>query len=178
MNSFCTAAAFLGLNMCDNSTALTTVEQNFVEHMSMYGLSYGTKEEYKFRLDIFAKNDKENQEINADPMNTFTVGHNQFSTWTKDEYKKMLGYRGPKELGAADTIEILDDTNLEASVDWRSKGAVNAVKNQGGCGSCWAFSATAAIEGHHKIKSGKLLSLAEQQFVDCDSRSHGCQGGW
>ena len=177
MNTFCTAAAFLGVNMCDNTTTLTQVEQVFVEHMAAHGLSYGTKEEYKFRLDIFAKKEAENKKINSDPKNTFTVEHNQFSTYTEDEYKKLLGYKGPQELDN-ELIEVLDETNLTASIDWRSKGAVNAVKNQGGCGSCWAFSATAAIEGHHFIKSGKLISLAEQEFVDCDTKSHGCGGGW
>ena len=176
MNTFCTAAAFLGVNMCDNSTAIdSVVEQAFIEHLAEYGVSYGTKEEYSFRLSLFNEKDAEYKKINADENNTFTVGHNQFSTWTKDEYKRLLGYKGQT---TASAVEILDATNLTASVDWRTKGAVNPVKNQGQCGSCWAFSATAAIEGHHFIKSGNLISLAEQEFVDCDTKSAGCHGGW
>ena len=72
----------------------------------------------------------------------------------------------------------LDVSALPTSVDWRTKGIVNPVKNQGQCGSCWAFSATAAVEGANAIKTGTLLSLSEQQFVDCDKRSQGCNGGW
>ena len=72
----------------------------------------------------------------------------------------------------------LDVSALPASVDWRTKGAVNPVKNQGQCGSCWAFSATAAVEGAYAIKTGNLLSLSEQQLVDCDTQSQGCNGGW
>ena len=95
MNTFCTAAAFLGLNMCENSTAIdNVVEQKYIEHLAMHGLSYGTSEEYHFRLAIFAKKHFEYQKINADPENTFTVGHNQFSTYTESEYKKLLGFRG------------------------------------------------------------------------------------
>jgi C1A family cysteine protease len=178
MNHFCTAAAFLGLNVCENTTALSLVEQSFIQHLSEYGISYGTKEEYKFRLDIFTKKDAEYKKINADPENTFTVGHNQFSTWTHDEYKKILGYKGPQELPADSVYEDLDTSNLQDSVDWRTKGKVNAVKNQGQCGSCWAFSATSAIESAHAIKTGTLLSLAEQQIVDCDRTDSGCNGGW
>jgi len=178
MAHFCKAATLLGFNWCNTQhESLSLMEQSFIKHMSDYGLSYGTKEEYNFRFEIFKKKDLENQEINNNPENTFTVGHNQFSTWTDEEYKAILGYRGPKTLEGEEFTE-LDESNLEASVDWRSKGAVNSVKNQGRCGSCWAFSATAAVEGHHKIATGKLLSLSEQQVVDCDTRSHGCNGGW
>jgi len=62
-------------------------------------------------------------------------------------------------------------------IDWRTKGAVNAVKNQGQCGSCWAFSANMAMEGAHFIASGSLLSFAEQQLVDCSKSNYGCNGG-
>jgi KDEL-tailed cysteine endopeptidase len=175
--NFCTAAAFLGVNVCDNASPITSaVEQTFIEHLAGHGLSYGTSEEYQFRLNLFAQKDAEIKEINANPENTFTVGHNFFSTMTKDEAKKMLGYNGPQESDAE--VTVLPTDNLQASVDWRSKGAVNPVKNQGQCGSCWAFSATASIEGHHFIQTGSLLSLSEQEIVDCDTTSYGCNGGW
>lgn len=106
------------------------------------------------------------------------LGHNHFSTWTDDEFKKVLGHQDPKgDLNAKPAVD-LDVTDLPASIDWRTKGAVNPIKDQGQCGSCWAFSATAAIEGAHAIKTGELLDLAEQQLVDCAAACHGCNGGW
>lgn len=70
----------------------------------------------------------------------------------------------------------LDDSS--DSVDWRNKsGVLNSVQNQQQCGSCWAFSATAAVESRWALKSGNLLKLSEQQLVDCDTTSNGCNGG-
>ena len=177
MQHFCAAAALLGTNMCENDTPISAVEQSFIGHMSEHGLSFATKEEYEFRLGIYTLKDMEYARINADPENTFTVGHNQFSTWTDAEFKRMLGYKGPQQL-PADTVITHLDTSVSAAIDWRTKGAVNAVKNQGQCGSCWAFSAVAAIEGHHQIAKGQLLSLSEQQVVSCTTTCAGCNGGW
>lgn len=115
------------------------------------------------------------QEINSS-QTSFTVGHNHLSTLTAFEYKRLLGAKvTPLEKR---TEKVLNVTNLAAEVNWVTAGAVNAVKNQGQCGSCWAFSAVCAIEGAHFIKTGTLLSLAEQQMVDCDTVSYGCNGGW
>ncbi|KAM3200112.1 hypothetical protein P3L10_032473 [Capsicum annuum] len=63
-------------------------------------------------------------------------------------------------------------------MDWRKKGVVTGIKDQGQCGCCWAFSVVAATEGINKIKTGKLISLSEQELVDCDTSSNmGCEGG-
>ena len=98
-----------------------------------------------FRQQLFLEKDAEYKLINANPANTFTVGHNFMSTWTKDEYKKLLGYKTPKNYTAPEPT-ILETKDTPSEIDWRTKGAVNPVKNQGQCGSCWAFSATSSIE--------------------------------
>jgi hypothetical protein len=179
MNTFCSAAAYLGISSrhCPSDRFVTNeVEQTFIEHITSHGLSYGTVEEYKFRLGIFNKADQEIREINANPENTFTVGHNFLSTWTESEYKRILG--GMPQGDEPRNVTILDESNLESNVDWRSKGKVNRIQDQRSCGSCWAFAATAAFESAHAIKTGKLQKFAEQQLVDCDTTSHGCNGGW
>merc|ERR1712166_1221533 len=109
----------------------------------------------------------------------YTVGINQFADMTKTEYKRtMLGYnalRKPTNL----VTEELDETAAPASVDWTTKGAVTPVKNQGQCGSCWAFSTTGSVEGRNQIKNGKLVSLSEQELTSCASKygNQGCNGG-
>ena len=70
------------------------------------------------------------------------------------------------------------DLSLPASIDWRTKGVVTEVKNQGQCGSCWAFSAVGSMEGQHALSTGNLVSLSESQIVDCDSNDSGCGGGF
>ena len=102
------------------------LQQAFVQHMSEYGISYGTQEEFEFRQNLFAKKDAEIKEINAREEN-FTVGHNFMSTWTDSEYKKILGYAGQHLEGQPNEV-YLEPSNA-ASKDWRTEGAVNAVKN-------------------------------------------------
>merc|ERR1719182_907886 len=74
--------------------------------------------------------------------------------------------------------EAVQDDVTDDAVDWVEKGAVNPIKNQGQCGSCWAFSTVGTLESAYQISAGKLFSFAEQQLVDCDRSDSGCSGGW
>jgi C1A family cysteine protease len=98
-----------------------------------------------------------------------------FSTMTQAEAKRMLG-AVPQEMDAEPAT--FDESSNGASVDWRSKGGVNSVKNQGSCGSCWAFGATAGTEHSHWRAARTLQNLSEQQLVDCSTYDHGCNGGF
>merc|ERR1719454_411169 len=166
-------AALLGAT---NATMMHEDEYRFMSHIVEQGISYGTREEYNFRLNQFRTSLKVVENHNADPKQTHTLETNFLSTWTEDERKQLLGYKPGYK--AKDHYKLLDDTNLSGSVDWRTKGAVTPVKNQGQCGSCWSFSTTGALEGAHFVASGQLTSLSEQQFVDCDTKmDQGCNGG-
>lgn len=104
--------------------------------------------------------DREINLINSDETNTFEAGHNHLSTLTKDEKSRWYGLKIPE--GAEDAEPTFLPAATATSVDWRTKGAVNAVKNQKSCGSCWSFATTNVVEGHHAIDTGKLLDLSEQ----------------
>merc|ERR1739845_286079 len=105
-------------------------------------------------------------------------GANQFSDLTLEEFQALpiRGFVKSGERGLAYLGEH-EDGEVAASVDWRTKGAVTPVKNQGQCGSCWAFSTIGGLEGSWQLATGNLVSMSEQQFVDCDKTDGGCQGG-
>jgi len=101
---------------------------------------------------------------------------------TASEFKQKLGYKKSSYAPTnASEYTYLDtsDVDAAATLDWRTKGAVTGVKDQAQCGSCWAFSVVGSLEGHHQIAGNKLVSLSEQQFVDCDTNDghQGCDGG-
>jgi C1A family cysteine protease len=106
---------------------------------------------------------------------------NKFADLTGDEFaaKYTGGFKKPKRNLREQSVTFVNTTALPASVDWEAKGAVTPIKNQQQCGSCWAFSTTGSVEGAWFISKGQLVSLSEQQLVDCSGPegNQGCNGG-
>ncbi|KAJ6766960.1 CYSTEINE PROTEASE FAMILY C1-RELATED [Salix purpurea] len=110
----------------------------------------------------------------------YKLGVNKFADLTNEEFRAMHhGYRSQPSKVVSSSFRYENLSAMPPSMDWRKAGAVTPVKDQGTCGCCWAFSAVAAIEGIIKLKTGKLISLSEQELVDCDveGSDQGCGGG-
>ena len=141
-------------------------------------------EEVDSRFEIFKSNVISIIEHNIVPGQNFTLGVNQFSDLTPEEFKALYinsGFQGVNVGSYGCKTYTSSATSAPASLDWRQKNAVTSVKDQGSCGSCWTFSSTGASEGAWAISTGKLIDLSEQQLVDCATGvsygSHGCNGG-
>jgi KDEL-tailed cysteine endopeptidase len=129
----------------------------------------------------WARNDEKIDTHNAKKL-SYTLGHNIFSDLTGDEFfAAKLGFNSSfhrQRTYSQRPLHIkLPGVSLPTSVDWVASGAVTGVKNQGSCGSCWAFSTTGAIEGAYAIATGSLTSLSEEDLVQCDTTDSGCSGG-
>lgn len=164
------------------------VKDIFNEWMEDFDKEYKTRGELLQRMEIWAENHFFIEEHNNQhPKPSYELGHNQFSDMTVDEFQEMnnLGEhspgirmqmkRTPKPAATLSVERRLKD--LPDGVNWVEQGAVVPVKNQGACGSCWAFSAIGAIEGAHYLNTGDLVSLSENELIDCDPLDAGCGGG-
>jgi cathepsin L len=153
---------------------------DFDAYMNKFGKAYNGDDEYATRKAIYEENMKFIEAENA-KGNSYTLGETQFTDLTNEEFKAkyVSGYKSPSEQLGSDLPYLGEHefTEPNGAVDWTTKGAVTPVKNQGQCGSCWSFSTTGGLEGAWQINAGQLISMSEQQFVDCDKSSMGCNGG-
>ena len=149
----------------------------FKQWKAKFKKSYLLTEE-SYRLSIFAENVAKIVDHNERAKKgefTFVLDVNEFADLTQEEFRtKYLGY---KKIPAQNSNYLV--SAVPASVDWRTQNKVSAVKNQGSCGSCWAFSAVGALEGLNAIKNNNLVQFSEQQLVDCSQKegNEGCNGG-
>ena len=152
---------------------------NFKAFVQTHGKNYANEKEYGRRYKIFKQNMKKVQFLRETERGTGQYGVTPFADMTEKEFRtQKLGLKQNLAKDAPDWPEAdIPDVSLPKSIDWRKMNAVTPVKNQGQCGSCWAFSVTGNVEGQWSIRRGKLLSLSEQELVDCDKLDQGCNGG-
>ena len=156
--------------------------KHFTNFQERFSKKYSSLFELETRFKIFVSNFHDIMNHNLDQTQNFTLGVNQFSDLTSEEFKSMYVSGLKSNVGSSNCKSFSSSaSNAPDSIDWRNKGAVTSVKDQGQCGSCWSFSSTGAIEGAWAISKNQLVDLSEQELVDCATgikyNSHGCNGG-
>jgi len=157
----------------------TSVEQSFSSWAQLHGKQYASQNEFNYRLSVYKSNLAFVEEHNRKNLG-FTCAMNKFADLTNKEFVALYNGLRVNATGLVQNNVVAPMTGIVgAAVDWRTKGAVTGVKNQGQCGSCWAFSTTGSTEGAWFLKTNKLVSLSEQQLVDCSGSygNYGCDGG-
>ncbi|CAL9119274.1 unnamed protein product [Musa textilis] len=157
-----------------------TPSDMFEQWIAEHGRTYASESEKSYRLGVFTRNVDFVNAFRQAGNYSYTVGLNGFADLTKEEF--LATYTTTILKPSADSYPGLQpfryrDVTAPSSIDWRDEGVVTPVKNQGTCGACWAFSAVASIEGIHKIMTGDLISLSEQQLLACNHDDDGCSGG-
>ncbi|XP_062016812.1 zingipain-2-like [Rosa rugosa] len=162
----------------------SSIAEKHEQWMAKHGRVYHDSAEKERRFAIFRKNVEFVEKFNKEGNKTYKLSINKFSDMTNEEF--MRHHTGYKMSTSSNTSTSFKSnyfqyqslaTDIPTSMDWREQQAVTGIKDQGRCGACWAFTVVAAVEGLTKIKTGKLISLSEQQLVDCTQQNNGCSGG-
>mmetsp|Transcript_20740 Transcript_20740/g.23062 ORF Transcript_20740/g.23062 Transcript_20740/m.23062 type:complete len:329 (-) Transcript_20740:89-1075(-) len=152
-------------------------KRQFTRWVRTHGKTYSATE-YRPRFKVWKRNAKFIERHNADETKTHKVAMNHLGDLSSLEFRSVyLGFNGNTKSGVSVTSER--DAAVPDTWDWRPKGAVTPIKNQGQCGSCWSFSAAESTEGCHFLDTGKLVGLSEQNLMDCSQSygNQGCNGG-
>jgi len=190
MKGLLVLAALVGIAQCVSFFDL--VSEQWASYKLQHRKQYDSETEEKFRMKIFMENAhkvaKHNQMYEMGLVN-YKLGVNKWADMLHHEFVHTVNGYNRSLLSSNGLGQDQDDmrvtfippahVTVPKEVDWRKEGAVTVVKNQGHCGSCWSFSATGALEGQHFRKSGKLISLSEQNLIDCSGKygNNGCNGG-
>jgi len=176
-------AATIGAVAAGNVLDREVYERAFFDHVKKFDLQFKSGAEFVERLQVFSNNYDVIEKHNADKTQTYTMGLNHFSHLTLTEFHDAVhlgSLRIPNLRRSNVPVHSApaDMSTVPASIDHVALGAVTDVKNQGSCGSCWAFSAVGALESAHYYKHASLKVFAEQEVVSCDTGNSGCNGGW
>jgi C1A family cysteine protease len=177
---------FASENVIRGDTMTTFLDESdewkqFSNFQDRFSRKYENIQEFDNRFQIFRNNLRNIIIHNLDHSQNFTMGINQFTDLTPQEFKAQYigGYKPLQSFGCGSFST--HDNNAPVSIDWTTKGVVNPVRDQGQCGSCWAFATTANAESVWAISKGQLLDLSEEFLVDCASGvgyfNLGCNGG-
>lgn len=164
-----------------------TIISRFNDWMSEHNIRISNDNELSHIFDNWASNDAFIEFTNRQNL-SYTLGHNAYSGMNSNEFSNLMEFSNNRYLIRENLFtndsynSIISEYSLPNSVDWRSEGVVNPIRDQGQCGSCWSFSTIQSVESATAIKYGKLPQLSEQQLVDCDNfknggADHGCNGG-
>ena len=173
-------AALLGAYAFSTSTSSES-ENEFIDFITTYRKSYFSQQEYHQRFQIFQDNLAAIEELKKNPEDRAQYGINSFADWTDAEFSQLLGFNA-EGIQTKKAVASTTTNQVRSDVDHRNSGTVSKVRDQGSCGACWAFAATAALESAVLVNdSSSTLTLSNQELVDCAFIKYGnlgCTGGW